>query len=434
MLPLHPAPLAETATALREGTLDLARYLNALCDRIDASEPQLQALLPEPDRRARLLADAAALQRHYPDPATRPPLYGIPIGVKDIFGVAGFPTRAGSRLPPDLFAGPEAASVAALRAAGALILGKTVTTEFAASEPGPTRNPYNLAHTPGGSSSGSAAAVAAGYTPLALGSQTIGSVIRPAAFCGVAGLKPSYGRVPLDGVLPYSPSVDHVGCFTQRVADLPLAASLLLPDWRPDTALVDSQPALGVPEGPYLAQASAEGLAAFESRLARLARAGYAIRRVPLFGDIDAINQRHRRLTAAELAATHAAWFDRYRALYRPRTVALIEEGRAVSADELAAARAGRLQLRETLAATMAAEGIDLWVSPPATGPAPAGIDSTGDPVMNLPWTHAGVPAVNVPAGRASTGLPLGLQVAARHGADERLLAWAVALAAALEG
>ncbi|HEX5503753.1 MAG TPA: amidase [Thermomicrobiales bacterium] len=430
---LHDAPLAATAAALRSGERDLPAYIEEVCDRVDALEPELRALLPEPDRRARLRNAAAALARRYPDPAGRPPLYGVPVGVKDIFRVEGFPTRAGSQLPPELFAGPEAAVVTALKGAGALILGKTVTTEFAASEPGPTRNPHNPAHTPGGSSSGSAAAVAAGYCPLALGSQTIGSVIRPAAFCGVLGYKPTYGRVPLEGVLPYSPSVDHVGCFTQDAAGLRLAAALLVPDWRAGDDTGAGRPVLGIPEGPYLDRATPEGLAALAAQARRLADAGYTVRRVAAFADFAAIERRHRRLSSAEFAAVHADWFAAHEALYRPRSAALVRDGREVGDEELATARAGRAALRDALAAAMGAAGIDLWICPPATGPAPAGLDATGDPIMNLPWTHAGVPVVTLPAGHAENGLPLGLQCAARAGADERLLAWAGPLAAALK-
>ncbi len=214
---IHPAPLAPIVSALRSGELDLQRYIDETCDRIDALEPQLQALLPEPDRRQRLHNEATALQQQWPEPGNRPPLYGVLTGIKDVFRVDGFPTHAGSQLPPELFTGPEATCVTRLRNAGVLILGKTVTTEFAWAEPGPTRNPHHLEHTPGGSSSGSAAAVAAGFCSLALGTQTIGSTIRPASFCGIVGFKPSYGRIPTDGLILFSKSVDTVGIFTQDV-------------------------------------------------------------------------------------------------------------------------------------------------------------------------------------------------------------------------
>ncbi|HET7638908.1 MAG TPA: amidase, partial [Ktedonobacteraceae bacterium] len=224
---LLPAPLAATAKALRTNELDLLAYINDICARIDAAEPYIQALLPEPRRRERLLAQAEALQAHYPDPASRPPLYGIPVGVKDMFNVDGFPTQAGSQLPANLFSGPEAVCVRRLRQAGALIVGKTVSAEFAYFEPGPTRNPHNLAHTPGGSSSGSAASVAAGLCPLAMGTQTIGSTIRPAAFCGIVGFKASYDRISTAGLIKCAESLDTAGFFTQDVAGVDLAASLL---------------------------------------------------------------------------------------------------------------------------------------------------------------------------------------------------------------
>src|SRR5688572_28358817 len=262
--------LSQVAADLQQDRLHLSEFLSALCDRIEAREPELQALLPETDRRERLLHDARELQERFPDCTARSPLFGIPVGVKDIFQVEGYATRAGSRLPPERFEGPEASCVTSLRQAGALILGKTVTTEFACFAPGPTRNPHRPTHTPSGSSSGSAAAVAAGYCPLALGSQTIGSVIRPAAFCGVVGFKPTFGGVPMDAVVPVAPSLDHVGFFTPDAAGLDLAASVLVPDWK-SAAIVGrgQRPIVAVPTGPYLAQASSEALAAFEQQVVR---------------------------------------------------------------------------------------------------------------------------------------------------------------------
>jgi Asp-tRNA(Asn)/Glu-tRNA(Gln) amidotransferase A subunit family amidase len=416
-------PFAATSALLRSGQVDLQAFIADVCDRIDMCEPSIQALLPEPDRRTRLLNEAAALQQRYPHPGDRPPLYGILLGVKDIYAVDGFPTRAGSQLSPEVFQGPEASCVTRLRAAGALILGKTVTTEFAYFEPGPTRNPHNLAHTPGGSSSGSAAAVAAGFCPLALGTQTIGSVLRPAAFCGIVGFKPSYGRIPVDGLIFSSPSLDTVGYFTQDVAGTAFVAPLLCSDWRPTTS--DRKPVLAVPNGPYLAKASPEGQAAFTRHLALLENAGYTVRYIEALLDIDAIIDRHRRIVAAEMAQVHISWFAQYESLYRPRTAELIRQGQQVSDAELVSARAGRTTLREELESLMTQYGIDLWISPAAAGPAPEGISTTGDSVMNLPWTHAGLPALALPSGRAANGLPLGLQVAAAFMADEHLLAWA---------
>jgi len=422
-------PLVATATALRSGQLDLLAFVDQVCQRIDAHEPHIQALVPEPDRRSRLLSEAAALQKRFPDPQSRPPLYGILLGVKDIFSVDGFPTHAGSQLPPELFEGREASCVTRLREAGVLLLGKTISTEFAYFEPGPTRNPHNLKHTPGGSSSGSAAAVAAGFCPLALGTQTIGSVVRPAAFCGVVGFKASYGRIATDGLISCAASLDTIGFFTQDVAGIALVAPLLCNDWKPITP--NRMPVLGVPEGPYLAKASSEGRAAFEQSVTSLQKAGYLVRHVAAMHDIDAIIYRHGRMLAAEMAQVHATWFAQYESLYRPRTAALIRQGQGVSTEELATARTGRPALRQELEGLMTQHGIDLWISPAAPGPAPEGITTTGDPVMNLPWTHAGLPAIALPAGRSAHGLPLGLQVVGAFMADEQLVAWAQELALA---
>ena len=430
----HPAPVAEVAAALRADERDPVAYAEALRDRIAAVEDELRAFVPEPDRRERLRDAAAALPDRFPDPDDRPPLYGIPVGVKDIVHVEGFTTRAGSALPPDRFAGPEATCVRRLRDAGALVAGKTVTTEFAGAAPGPTRNPRDLGHTPGGSSSGSAAAVAAGLVPLALGTQTGGSVIRPAAFCGVVGVKPSFERIPRDGVIERSASADHVGFFTQDVAGARVAASVLCDDWTTGEPSSGEPPAVGVPEGSYLDRASEEALAAFEAGLERLREAGCRVERVtvPTFEAFEALDRRHRRLHAAELALVHEEWFDDYEAFYRTPMAERIESGRAVTVDQLAESRASRLDLRAELADRLAAHDLDVWAAPAAPGPAPETIRSTGNPVLNRPWTHAGLPVVTLPSGVAENGLPLGIQFAAPFGADERLLAWAVTLADAL--
>src|SRR5436305_1725330 len=306
---ISPAPLAATAAALRGGQLDLLTYIDEACSCIDAAEPLIHALLPEQGRRQRLLTEAESLQKRFPEPASRPPLYGILLGVKDIFRVAGFPTQAGSQLPAELFAGPEAACVTLLRNAGALILGKTISTEFAWIEPGPTRNPHNLDHTPGGSSSRPAPAVAAGFCPLALATQTI---------------------------------------------------------------------------------------------------------------------------VFAEMAQVHADWFASYETLYRPLTVTAIHDGQKVGAEALQTARAGQAALGVELEVLMARHGIDLWLSPAAPGPAPQGITTTGNSIMNLPWTYTGMPAITLPAGHAANGLPLGLQITGAALADENLVSWAQQLAESL--
>jgi Asp-tRNA(Asn)/Glu-tRNA(Gln) amidotransferase A subunit family amidase len=429
--------------------------LEAYRRRFDEVDPEIHAFVEEPGRWQRLAEAVAGLRARWPEASKRPALYGVPVGVKDVFHAAGLPTRAGSRLPLEALAESpfeeEAACVARLRAAGALVAGKTVTTELAYFAPGPTENPRARGRTPGGSSSGSAAAVAAGLCPVALGTQTIGSICRPAAFCAVVGLKPSYGRVPAGGLIPLAPSLDHVGVLAADVAWARRAAAVLCDGWREDTAPAEPagsaergasgeppapgrRPVLAVPVGPYLEPLEPAGREGFEAARRRLADAGWTVREVPVLADFAALAARHRLLMAAEAAAVHAVRYERHRDLLRPKTVELIERGRAAGPEEVEAARAGRGELRRRLEDAMAAEGIDLWLSPAAPGPPPEGLAGTGDATMNLPWTHAGLPTVALPAGTTPEGLPLGIQLTARSGADEELLAWAAVLETVLRG
>lgn len=428
---IREANLAETADRLRHGRTDLDADLSERLSTLRAVDPEIQAFVSEPSRRDRIEHRTTELETAYPEPTTRPPLYGVPVGVKDIFHVEGMDTRAGSDLPPERLTGEECSVIERLSEAGGVVLGKTVTAEFAYFEPGPTRNPHNTAHTPGGSSSGSAAAVAAGLCPAAVGTQTIGSIVRPAAFCGVIGVKPSYGRVPTDGIVPVSPSLDQVGYFTQDIEGAQLLAPVLCDEWQ-SIPTPRQKPTLGIPDGPYFHQATETGRKAFESSVDRLAEAGYDIERIGIFDDIGAINERHETLMAAEMAVAHEAWYAEFADRYADATAELIERGQWVTASEIAWGREGQTELRESIDATMAKHNIDIWISPAAPGPAPEGIDDTGDPVMNLPWTHAGVPTISLPAGTVANDLPVGLQCAARFGADEELLAWAEGLATAL--
>jgi len=380
-------PLLSLANELRSGNLPLEKYLDGLEAIFDDLEPLVKAFIEEDDRFGRLKREAVELISKYPQPLQRPPLFGLPIGVKDIFHVDGFQTQAGSDLPAKVLQGSEAASITTLRNAGALIMGKTVTTEFAYFSPGPTRNPHNLEHTPGGSSSGSAAAVAAGLSPLATGTQTIGSIVRPASYCGVVGYKPSYDRISRQGVIPLSPSVDHIGIFSTDVAGVELTASVLCPDWQ--LAFVEDLPTVGIPVGPYLDQASGTALDHFEASCASLIEVGCTVKKVEAMLDFALIVERHNLIVAAEAARVHAHWYDQYSELYHEKTVALIERGREISTNELLEAIEARRELTQQLSMLMDEHGLDLWISPSAPGAAPAGLDSTGDPVMNLPWTHS---------------------------------------------
>ena len=426
-----PVSLTEQVGRLRGGQVSLESELERALERLAEVNPQIRAVLPDPRQRERLAAEARALRERWPDPADRPPLFGALALVKDIFNVDRMPTRAGSAVPPESFSGREADAVERLRRAGALILGKTVTTEFAFFAPGATANPHNREHTPGGSSSGSAAAVAAGVGTLALGSQTVGSVIRPASFCGVVGYKPSFDRIPTGGMLYFSRSVDHVGFFTATASDALLAASALLIGWRAGEDAEAARPRIGIPRGPYLEQADNAMLEALDRAAARLGERGFDLQLAPTLGDIAEISQRHNRLTAYEFAAEHEERYARYGAMFRHESAALYERGRKIDRAAAEQARAGRIQLRQQLHERMDRAAIDLWLCPAAVGAAPRGLASTGDPAMNLPWTHAGMPAISLPYGEVG-GLPLGLQLVGRFGRDEALLGQAVQVESAL--
>jgi len=409
--------------ALTKDILHLQDYLDLLEAQIQEREPSVKAFLVEQGRFARLRKDADDLLHRYPTPEVRPPLFGIPVGVKDIYNVDGFKTRAGSKLPAEEFEGPEAESVRRLKEAGALILGKTVTTEFAYFAPGPTCNPHHPDHTPGGSSSGSAAAVGAEMCPLALGTQTIGSINRPAAFCGVVGFKPSYERISRAGVIPVSESLDHVGFFTSDAESARWAAPILIPNWNEVGSF--QKPILGIPDGPYLGRVSPAGLRNYELTCERLLASGFQIQKLQVMPDFDKIAKRHQIIMAAEIAQVHSEWFSRYKNLYHEKTSTLIQEGMAVSEQDLKEALPGRENLRLELMRVMNQENIDLWIAPAAPGTAPKGLESTGDPIMNLPWTHSGLPAVSLPSGKNEDGLPFGVQIVGKWHEDESVLAWA---------
>ncbi len=421
---LYAAPLAETVEQLQSEAVTISDYLDELRERTDAIEPEVQSLVDDPDWE-RLESEAGELD-------SESPLYGVPVAIKDIFHADGYPTNANSSVPADALAGPEASSVTRLREAGCLVFAKAVTTEFATRKPGPTRNPHDLGHTPGGSSSGSAAAVAAGLCPLSLGTQTGGSTLRPAAFCGVVGFKSTFKRIPRDGVLELSSSLDHVGVYTQNIAGMKRVASILCDGWVNDVDVPDD-PTLGVPTGPYLDQIREEGTEAFAAHLDALDAAGYEIIEIDLFDDIDEAYDRRRRLSATEKALAHHERFEAYETRYSDQLAETIRDGRTETIDTLARLREYQETFTADIRTTMAAEEVDLWACPPALGTAPEGIESTGDSSMNSPWTLAGMPAVSLPGGSID-GLPVGLQVIADIGEDEHLLEWAAEIEPVVAG
>lgn len=348
-------------------------------------------------------------------------LAGLLLGVKDIINVDQFPTRCGSTLPAHLFEGPQASCVTRLLNAGAIMAGKTVTAEFAVSDPGPTRNPRNLRYSPGGSSSGSAAAVAAGFCDIALGTQTSGSVIRPAGYCGTYGYKPTFGRVALDGVLPYSKSMDHIGLFAKDMPTLAASLPILVTDWqytREDSA---KPPMIGVPVGSYLDLAEPHIRAQFEACIHLLERAGCELKPITLGEDIAIHNDTHDLIANAELYQVHEAWFDDYRDVYKPKSLAMLEFGQNVSektlSDGLKQAKRAQLWMQRL----MTEHAIDAWIAPVAPDLAPEGIATTGDFRMNAIWSYMGLPVITFPTGTNDQNLPYSVQIAGRFGQDEEL-------------
>ncbi len=383
--------------------------------RIEARELEVRAFV-------HLDVDGALAQARALDAgAVRGPLHGLPLGVKDIFDTHDMPTECGSTI----FAGHrprvDAAAVALCRAAGAIVIGKTVTTEFANMTAGVTRNPHRLAHSPGGSSSGSAAAVADGMLPLALGTQTAGSLIRPAAYCGVVGFKPSFGRVPRAGVKPNADSMDTVGGFGRSVADAALLASVLTGDARLREWAVPERVRIGLAPGPDWAQADADVFACWEH--AQRALAPQAARcedaaLPPDFADVAAVQAA---IQAAETAQALAFEHRTHRASLSDALLALLDKGRAMDAETLAAHRARADRWRREVDALF--DRHDVLLTPSTSGEAPAGLQFTGDPLFCRPWSLLGLPCVHLPFASGSNGLPLGLQLVGRHGDDHRLIA-----------
>ncbi|HSV88181.1 MAG TPA: amidase [Bacteroidales bacterium] len=415
-------PLADTLLSLQNGSTDLLEFITAVCNRIEEVDPVINAFLPEPGRRKRMLQEALELLERYPNPVLRPSLFGIPVGVKDLFSVRGFPTLAGSKLPAQEFASHEAWVVSRLKEQGAIIAGKTVTTEFAYFEPGPTRNPVNINHTPGGSSSGSAAAVAAGLVPLALGTQTIGSVLRPAAYCGVFGFKPTQGRIPVEGIVPFSPQADHVGFFCHDLEGIRLAGSALVADWNHTEPEEKKDLRIGVVTGKYLNQADKEIRVQFQKVNNGLKEAGFSVSGLIAFEDIDQINSLHRTIIAYDFARVHQTWFSKFESHYSLHSKNLFHEGLAIPDADYQNALNQREELRKSFQRSMSELKFDLMISPSTTSFAPYGLASTGSPLMNLPWTFLGVPAISIPAAISRDGLPFGLQVTGNFGNDERLV------------
>jgi Asp-tRNA(Asn)/Glu-tRNA(Gln) amidotransferase A subunit family amidase len=414
-----PLSIIRLSRAVANGETTPLEIVRALLARIEARDGNLQAWAYV----GREQAERAAVEAGREIAAGKPrgPLHGIPFGIKDIFDTADMPTGWGSPLYSARIPDADAALVSRLKEAGAIALGKTHTTGFAYFDPAPTRNPHNPDHTPGGSSSGSAVAVAAGMVPFALGSQTLGSVLRPASFCGVVGLKPTFDALPLNGVLPFAPTLDHAGLFTRTVEEMAWLWAAITGE-REHPAAVRL---LARPRWPIEGEVAPEMAAGFDEALARLARAGCEIHELSLPASFPRLPEANMTVFRYEGAQIHKQRLRQYGSKIGEKLALLVEEGLRIdrglyeqSLEHLAQARREYAELTERF---------PVWVTPSALGAAPKGISSTGDPRANAPFTALGVPTISIPFARDSSGLPLGLQLAAARGRDRALLATALA-------
>ncbi|MEA2928486.1 MAG: hypothetical protein QOG38_914, partial [Hyphomicrobiales bacterium] len=343
-------------------------------------------------------------------------LRGLPVGLKDSYDTADMPTEYGSAAYKGHRPASDASAVTMLRRAGGIMLGKTVTTEFAHQQTGKTRNPHNLEHTPGGSSSGSAAAVAAGFVPVATGSQTAGSVIRPGAYCGVAAFKPSYKLLPTIGVKCYAWSLDTVGLYGAGVADVAFAtAAMSGRDLRVDRA-APSAPRVALMRTHIWADASADMQNAVEQTARALESAGASVKDVTAPPVLEDAWRAHKVIVLHEAARSYAFEYDNKRDLLGPKTVSMLDEAATVGVDAYDDAR--RVAKRARLALADLMGGYDVILTPSAPGAAPHGISATGQAIFNLLWTLMGTPCVNVPGLVDAAGMPLGVQIVGRFGRD----------------
>jgi aspartyl-tRNA(Asn)/glutamyl-tRNA(Gln) amidotransferase subunit A len=408
----------EAQFLIREGALSPLALVEACLARIRDHDATLKAWVHVDTAGA--LATAREREIEVGTGRLRGPLHGVPVGIKDIFHVAGMPTRAGAKAHAHTTPREDAPSVARLRAAGAVILGKTATTEFAFRDPAPTRNPWNPEHTPGGSSAGSGAGVGARMVPLALGSQTVGSVLRPAAYNGVVGYKGTHGLVSVDGVIPLAWSLDHVGIFARAVFDVVVTLGVLV--GTEITPPVVRAPRLALaPE--LVARADREVAAQVAAAAGAFARAGATVVEVKLPPSFARIHDAGQILVEVEAATYHQEAFRRHAADYGAGIGATIEVGLKRSGIEYVEAHRARVAFRDDVMPLLA--DVDALLSPTAPTVAPAGLGSTGDPSLCGPWTSAGVPAISLPSGIATSGLPHAIQLVATHGGDAHLLATA---------
>jgi aspartyl-tRNA(Asn)/glutamyl-tRNA(Gln) amidotransferase subunit A len=407
----------EAARQIRAGGISSSEYLESLLSHIHLTDDRVQAWARIAESGAR--AEAARCDEAAARGDWRGPLHGVPVAIKDNFDTAGLATEAGSAMMANRIPSKDAEAVTRLRSAGAIVLGKTAMTAFAAMDPAPTRNPWNTHHTPGGSSSGSAAAVAARMCSVAIGTQTAGSILRPAAYCGVCGLKPTYEAVSRAGVIACAWSMDHAGPIATDVGDLALMFGVLSGRDGDGVAHID-KPVVGVPDRCF-EPGDAAVAGAFDRAVQTLAKAGVRVVPVRLPDGFEALAASGIVVMYAEMAAFHRKRLAERRDEFPPRLLVLVEEGEAISAADYINTQ--RIRRMETAALSQLLAGITALVTPTTATPAPKGHGQTGDWSFNLPFSASGHPSMTLPCGFDGSGLPIGLQLVAAHGAEDELFA-----------
>lgn len=420
MKSLNELSACDAARAIESGSVTSEALTRACLERIEARESTVEAW-------AHLDPKAAIAEARARDSGPRMgPLHGVPVGFKDIIDTADMPTAYGSSIYPGHRPVADAACIALVRAAGGVMLGKTVSTEFAFVNPGKTRNPHNTAHTPGGSSSGSAAAVADSMVPLAFGTQTGGSVIRPASFCGVVGYKPTFGEFSYAGVKLLAGSLDTLGAFSRHVEDLALLRAALLGAPASVTP-TDAPPTLGLCRTPWWDQADADSQTAIENAAKVFAAAGATVREIEMKGDFADLIDANQTIMTYEGCRSLAHEMERHADKLSDRLKEQMTAGAAIPHAQYKSAIAMAARCRSEFGEM--SSNLDALIVPGAVGEAPKSLASTGDALFNRPWTTIGVPCLTIPGHTGSNGLPVGVQLVGT-GADENLLAvgvWAEA-------
>ena len=429
---LHELTAAQAARSIREGEVTPLDLAGALLDRAQDLEPRLKAWIYL-DREAVLLEAEHKTQELSLGPSVGP-LHGVPVGLKDIYYTAGIPTTACSSLYAGFVPEYDATTVALLKKAGAIVMGKTVTTEFACMDPSPTLNPWNPAHTPGGSSSGSAVSVASRMCPVALGSQTVGSVLRPASYNGVVGFKPSFARVSRYGVIPVSWSLDHVGWMARSVEDAalllqvmagpdvndPLASHRPVPDYLEGLNSA-APPRIGLVRQFFYDHASEEVRRHTDDAVEKLRQAGASVEEIALPDSIATAIEDQQVVMAVEGAAFHKEMYEARGTEYQPKLREMLGRGLLTRSSTYSRAQEGRQKFIVEMARL--AESVDILLTPSTPTPSLPDLTNTGNTMFQGPWTSCGLPAITIPSGVAESGLPLGIQMAGAYFGEQGLLA-----------